>query len=444
MIRMTMTAAMVACCGAAFAGGPNNGPDVICGELHDSAYYGQTGGIHAFSVGTTSCNMGDTPADWQGETANHPVISQTIWRYDNSLGRLTQVGIGHVKHSFAALQENACGLGCSNNGGWDSLGSGCSDPYGAGLNGQQSGLGPRSEINAFTGDFAWPFSSDGQSGNTIYKRIQVPVSQIDTDDDYYAEGAYVIKDDVPFGNHFNNVSWRAMNHHGSQVLQVTGPTIRETPAIQIWQDRDPSVNITTVDVPGEGRFVVASKSVDLGGGTWRYEYGVYNQNSHRSAASFSVPASGTSNHGFQDVDYHDSIDDNISGTDWTAAEGGSSLSWSTSVEAVNTNANAIRWGTMYNFWFDSNSAPTTGDATIGLFRSGSPSSVLASVIMPSAEEECTADLAEPFGTLNLQDVFAYLALFNAGSPKADLAAPFGTLNLQDVFAYLADFNAGCP
>ncbi|MBL4591273.1 MAG: hypothetical protein JKY96_04870, partial [Phycisphaerales bacterium] len=46
--------------------------------------------------------------------------------------------------------------------------------------------------------------------------------------------------------------------------------------------------------------------------------------------------------------------------------------------------------------------------------------------------------------LNLQDVFAYLALYNSGDPTADHAEPFGTLNLQDVFAYLATFNAGCP
>lgn len=57
---------------------------------------------------------------------------------------------------------------------------------------------------------------------------------------------------------------------------------------------------------------------------------------------------------------------------------------------------------------------------------------------------CEPDLAEPFGVLNLQDVFAYLALFNAQDPSADLAAPFGTFNLQDVFAYLNLFNSGCP
>ncbi len=55
-----------------------------------------------------------------------------------------------------------------------------------------------------------------------------------------------------------------------------------------------------------------------------------------------------------------------------------------------------------------------------------------------------ADLIAPFGVLNLQDVFAYLALFNTSDPSADLAAPFGQFNLQDVFAYLNIFNAGCP
>ncbi len=56
---------------------------------------------------------------------------------------------------------------------------------------------------------------------------------------------------------------------------------------------------------------------------------------------------------------------------------------------------------------------------------------------------CPADLNGD-GTLNLQDVFAFLALFNAQNPAADIAAPFGVFNLQDVFAYLALFNAGCP
>ena len=67
------------------------------------------------------------------------------------------------------------------------------------------------------------------------------------------------------------------------------------------------------------------------------------------------------------------------------------------------------------------------------------------VLSHESGDACSsADLADPFGELNLQDVFAYLGMFNAQDPAADLAEPFGTLNLQDVFAYLALFNNGCP
>ncbi|MBL4591455.1 MAG: hypothetical protein JKY96_05795 [Phycisphaerales bacterium] len=57
---------------------------------------------------------------------------------------------------------------------------------------------------------------------------------------------------------------------------------------------------------------------------------------------------------------------------------------------------------------------------------------------------CPADLAPPVDVLNLQDIFAYLALFNSQDADADLASPFGVFNLQDIFAYLASYNAGCP
>jgi glucose/arabinose dehydrogenase/uncharacterized protein (DUF433 family) len=56
----------------------------------------------------------------------------------------------------------------------------------------------------------------------------------------------------------------------------------------------------------------------------------------------------------------------------------------------------------------------------------------------------SADLAEPYGSLNFFDVAAYLALYNANDPAADLAAPFGTLNFFDISAYLSAYNAGCP
>ncbi len=47
------------------------------------------------------------------------------------------------------------------------------------------------------------------------------------------------------------------------------------------------------------------------------------------------------------------------------------------------------------------------------------------------------------GVLNLQDLFAYLKIYNSQDPAADLAKPFGVLNLQDVFMYITLFNTGC-
>ena len=57
---------------------------------------------------------------------------------------------------------------------------------------------------------------------------------------------------------------------------------------------------------------------------------------------------------------------------------------------------------------------------------------------------CAADLAEPFGTLNIFDVTAFVAMYNAGSPSADLAEPFGVLNVFDISAYISLYGAGCP
>ncbi len=45
------------------------------------------------------------------------------------------------------------------------------------------------------------------------------------------------------------------------------------------------------------------------------------------------------------------------------------------------------------------------------------------------------------GVLNLQDIFAFLDLYNAEDPQSDLTED-GIFNLQDIFAYLDLFNAG--
>ena len=446
MNRLVSAAAIGLCAGLAHAD-----PDVICGLLTDVNSYAPSGDVRAYSVGTTACNKGTTPANWIANTTNHPVISTTLFKLED--GRLRQIGVSFVKHSWAAVQGNACGFGCGSGGSWQSLGPGCSDPYSANLNAAQTDLGPRFEINAYTGEFPWPPSFINQTGNQVFKRLQVPNHEMvanSPDTQFFVEGMYVSLDDSQAGNQFNNASYRRMAVNQSNFTMLgTGGTVRETPVIFAWRDHglgqgipDPDVTISQIDVPGEGRFYLASKAVDLGNGTWRYEYGLQNYNSHRSAGSISIPVNtGSEAHGFHSISYHsgEPIDD----SPWTPVDDGSSLTWSTVDYAVNPNANAVRWGTMYNFWFETDTPPTTGDIEIGLFRPGTPGSVTASATVPTPGATCLGDF-DGDGLVNFFDISAYIDAYNANEPAADLSEPFGVWNFFDISAYIDAYNAGCP
>jgi len=54
-----------------------------------------------------------------------------------------------------------------------------------------------------------------------------------------------------------------------------------------------------------------------------------------------------------------------------------------------------------------------------------------------------ADLAPPFGLLDLADVSAFVAAFTAQDLLADLDGS-GTLDLADISIFVAAFLAGCP
>ena len=96
-----------------------------------------------------------------------------------------------------------------------------------------------------------------------------------------------------------------------------------------------------------------------------------NLNSDRSGRSFEVPlpaGATATNIGFHDVFYHSG--DPYSGTDWTVSTSGGVIKWTGPDHSVNVNGNALRFSTIYNFWFDSNVPPTAGNATVGLFKPG--------------------------------------------------------------------------
>ncbi|GJM25499.1 MAG: hypothetical protein DHS20C16_19140 [Phycisphaerae bacterium] len=374
------------------------GPDVIVGEMPDVWHWTSSGavsGMRAYSVATTSCNIGDEEFAWVENSNQHPVICQNMYRLSD--GRIEQIGMSWLKHGFCALQGTVCGS-CTPAGGGcaDALGVGCSDPYGSNLNGSHSRLGPRFEVNPTTGNFPFPFSNPGgTSGNNIFKRIQVPESDLTTPGAlYFIEGQYIHPEDAGEGNGNNNASYRRIDINGNFSITTQGSTEREKPAIQAWRDHgngintpDNSVVIDNIDLGRSDRIIAGAKVIDLGGGTWRYEYAVHNLNADRAAGGVSVPiivGTVVTNVGFHDVDYHSG--EPYDNTDWTSSVTSAAVSWnSPQTFAQNPNSNALRWGTMYNFYFDANVPPVEGDITIELFKPGTPSSATVKLLIPAGE-----------------------------------------------------------
>jgi len=381
---MALTAILSLTIGLAIASPSVAQPDLAVGDLIDTRHYGNVGGLAGYSVGTEVCNLGDESADWNANTNRHPVIAQNIYKYDD--GRIEHIGLGWLKHGFAAINGNACGLGCQ--GGFVGLGPGCSDPYSSGLNGDQNGMGPRFEVNASTGFFPYPPTNGNQTGNAVFKRVQVEIAEVDPTLNpgarYFVEGQYVTQDDAQAGNGANNVSYREVRVENDLDLRFEAPTVRGVGAIYAWKAIDSDVEITDIDIPNDGRMTIASRATDLGGGTWHYEYAVHNNNSHRSGHALEVVVPdgvAVSNIGFHDVDYHSG--EPVVGTDWSVTAGSASVVWATDSFDVSPTANALRWGSMYNFRFDADAPPATSTAAMELYRPGTPTDWSALVIGPN-------------------------------------------------------------
>lgn len=390
------------------------GPDVIVGALPNISKYGTVSGISAYAIGTTSCNLGDQILLWCDTNVaglcdknDHPVIGQNMYRLKD--GRLEMIGMSWLKHGFCALAETLCGVCTFDPYGCDALGIGCSDPYDSTLNGSQGSLGPRSQVNPSTGDFPYPFSAPA-APPTIGRRLQVAVTDLDPAMNagalYFGEGHYVHWQDAAAGNDNNNASYRRITvgafTSGSYTLSLTGPTFQQSSAIHAWKDHglgvntpDPDVIIQDIDVAGDGRFTVAYKVTDLGGGQWHYEYAVYNMNSDRAAQSWTVPVPAgvnVTNLSEHIVNHHSG--EPYSTDPWTMSEDDAGCHFATQTFAENANANALRWGTMFNFRFDADQPPTAANATLALFKDGAAPNPTVAVLGPSAPPPppCPADL----------------------------------------------------
>lgn len=384
-------------------------PDAMIGSLPTIQNWtvgNPVDGLHAYTFARTICNIGDAPLDWfVGPNTNHPVTCGNLYRLHD--GRFEQIGQGWVMHHFCALQQSLCGE-CRPVGNCccAQLGAGCSTANSAPTTGSFGNLGPRSEINVHMGTNPGNHSF---SKGSVELRGRNIVREDDLDDDnypgalFFAETQIVSADDAQAGDmsgdNDNASHRRAIVNQNNFFMGLTGSTFRGEPAIHAWPANDDNVVLEPVDIPNEGRLHLAHKVSDNGDGTWHYEYALHNLSSERAVGSFSVPVPDdvtVTNIGFHDIDNHSGeIYDN---TDWPAVRENGAISWATVAFDENENANAIRWGTLYNFRFDADTPPQQMPVTISIFQPGTPESVSTMIAAPQPACPAPAMISPPVGT----------------------------------------------
>jgi hypothetical protein len=416
------------------------GPDLMMADLYSVQRFGRSGDVTAYAVATNVCNVGDQRVSWIRATNEHPVWRQGMFRLKD--GRLEQIGMSWMRHAFYAVSGNFCGpcldwtfgqelgVGCSD--------PSSANLNGAQLNmSAPSDLNAHTGYFPFPGTRP-PY--DPVIGRRLQVHDVDLDPDLNASALYFVEAHHIAPDEAAAGNGNNNASYRPVDvrlggicsggatdgaecnwapdyghrdcwacvggtypgrpctYHAACIgggscdmdgacepdvpdvfdVAVTGTTQREQPAVRAWQDHDPAVVETDIQVPGEGLFILAAKATYLRDGTWRYEYALQNLNSDRSAGSFSVPLPVgvvVDNVGFHDVDYHSG--DPFDGTDWPATVTDDAVTWSTDAFDVDPNANALRFDTLYNFRFETNTAPAPTTVAIGLFKPGDPPIVTA-------------------------------------------------------------------
>ncbi len=429
--------ALVTCAGAA--------PDAIVGDVVPASYFGQADGIAAYSYGYATCNLGDAPLIYQANTNNHPLWTQNLYRLKDGL--FQQIGLGHVVHGFFALEQNLC-TPCSPVGSGN-LGPGCSDVSGSGIAGSQAQLGPRWQINPFTGAFPFPFFNSQPIPATIGRRVQTLVGDVDPALNqgamYWAEVQIVAVGETNEFDRDNNASSRRIQFSPTLMPSYVEAVQREVSALEAWAALDPDVYLG--EISEEGDLHIASRAYDNGDGTWLYVYVLHNQNNARGARAFEFDiGSGTvSDVNFHSPFYHSGDGMNgvtIPNDPWAFSFIDEKVRWETQTFDENPNANALRWATAYTFWFTSTREPLVSEAEITMFKPAAegphkPFVFFTSILKP---KPCIADF-DNGGTVNFSDLNQVLAAF--GETGEDLLADAnndGVVDFADLNATLTEFG----
>jgi hypothetical protein len=366
-----------------------DGRDVQLFSMSSLTAMGRTGafpaGLNGFAMTTTSCNTGTSNIPWnQAMAPTHPMISFIVARREPGDTRLTQISDrSFIKHGFFATNSGGCGT-CQNPGTGAQLGKGCSDTYTTTNNGDNFWLGPADEFDPWTG--IWnPVCSHFDKGeppvapaqqcdglrsltNTqasalgaVGHRIRVLDADLNTAAaGWVYQGQYNVVGE-PEIERDNNTSWRNFTptwSAGQNKWNITTPAGTTVGSVlSAWPG---ATVVSTTNGEDDGRVYVAYKVTGPVNGVYHYEYAIHNRDNHRGFDAFRLPVCSSAR--VLNVGFHDT--DGVAGTDWTFANNGNELVWSTA-------SNPLNWNTFFNFWFDSDAAPQLNSATLDQDKPGS-------------------------------------------------------------------------
>ncbi len=452
--RNASAIAALAICGLAAAAAAQSlceatGPDIVVSHIEGVLNFSPTQSADGVAFATRQTNVGDVSMIANLQTPQHPVQAPNLYRHTfvGGVSRFEQIGMGWCFH--AGIPLNMGGFCACRGGSGAFIGPGCSDPHSAGAMAGPANLGPRWGVDAATGQLAHPHATPaGQLPGIVRFR------SVDVDAVAYAGASYfaevvVLHIDEPTENRENNATWRPLDatQSGDNTSFFLAGAVRPgEAAIQAWKSLVPGVSEAAIDVPADGRFILAARVVRVGGNLWHYEYAVYNLNSSRAAAAFVLPRPSGLNiasAGFHDVEYHSGDGpegQSIVGADWTFGGSVAQIKWETEPYDINPAANALRWGTLYNFRLSCNAAPVPGAPSLELFLPGEPGVLNAALPVPGGPS-CLGD-HDGDGNRAMTDIFAFLSDWFARNDAGD-ADGDGTCSVPDIFAFLASWFAGC-
>jgi hypothetical protein len=453
---------------------PSVGPDLVMSGLGSgnvgndagdvngfgTTLWGSAAGVFGYSMNTAACNIGSSPLSWFEFTNQHPVFGTQVYRYRivDGAGRFEQVGMSWLKHGTCGADAARCTDLVTplqipqTQGDCDGLGPFRTDLYGASMNGDQPMLGPRSEVNPWTGVFPFPYQlQQGQSGNQPFKRMQVNAADMAVGDTYIMEVVGIAPNEPP-ANRSNNYAYRMATLGGPNgtTFTLTGPTFSMQPAINAWRAIDAGVTITAASPLGgaDGQVFLASRVTPVAADRWHYEYALFNMNLNAAVERFAVPAAprlAVTNEGFRAPAYHSG--EPYDNTPWSTARTPTTIEWNTPAFPTSPlNAGAIRWSTTANFRFDANAPPVAGTISLNTFTAAGTlpgTAFTISAPVPSTPP-CRADLTGD-GATNTADLTFFLGRFGQPASPPGSGADFnadGTVNTPDLTFFLGDF--GCP